>query len=550
MHSMGGVHVSALVREVILLSSPLRKLLTKEHVGTMARTTTTRTRRMLSRDSCWVVWSLRLCLVCVSASSSDHRHLEGQSVDYNNVVCPVSGEYLSGQTVNGFDPVRRYTEISGLALSTTQVAPDTNNPVMYVINDGNDDMTGSGARIGLYDSGTGERLITLDIPNTTYTNSYDWETLAVGPCGHVDDPEATCLYVADVGDNVARSTQGRRSDRTDKSPYRIIKLREPFIQDLDLDQDNTTISVLSILPFDYHHSSSPTKVADCEAIFVDSTGWGVGGAVGDLYLVTKWSTEDTALTRLFHFPSIVWKGEEQNEGSVLPFYSPIAVGNYDADESGVLGSLQEHQWTGADMTSDGTIIALSDYYGTSLFLRCPGATVAEALTGSHIQSCHRFNHSSPGQVETTALSADGTKLLQIPEGARPLMGWTSLVYSNNDIFLKSATRAESLYVCPQLEWVYWGEGDMYCRSKTNKDIKPDEWCYFAQYTLDVVFEQVDPPPTKPTSTSNGGNDPTQLADGRGAYQTNPPMASSACRSGHSWHNVLEACALVIMAVVM
>jgi hypothetical protein len=138
----------------------------------------------------------------------------------------------------------------------------------------------------------------------------------------------------------------------------------------------------------------------------------------------------------------------------------MAVGNYDKDDNVLLGSFQEHQWTGADMTKDGTVIALSDYDGTSLFLRCPGATVAEAVTGSHIRSCHRFNHSSPGQVETTNVTADGTNLLSIPEGARPRMGWTSLVYSSNDIFLRSATRAESLTVCPKLEWVYWGEGDM------------------------------------------------------------------------------------------
>jgi hypothetical protein len=35
-------------------------------------------------------------------------------------------------------------------------------------------------------------------------------------------------------------------------------------------------------------SSSPTKYCDCEAIFIDHTGWGDGGAKGDLYLLTKW----------------------------------------------------------------------------------------------------------------------------------------------------------------------------------------------------------------------------------------------------------------------
>ncbi|CAB9512797.1 expressed unknown protein [Seminavis robusta] len=420
-------------------------------------------------------------------------------LDASNVVCPVSGLTVARQSVNGKDYVRRYTEISGLALSTTQRAPGTNNTIMYVINDGRDD---SGGRIGVYDSGTGERLITLIIPNTTLPSSYDWEAMAIGSCGHTRDISRMCLYVADTGDNVARHSRGRRSDRTENDPYRIIKLKEPHIHTLPLDKDNVTIPILSILPFDYRHASSPTNFADCEAIFVDPTGWGAGGAIGDLYVVTKWSSDYQNRTRLFHIPAVAWVGERQDEDKVMPLYSPIVIGSYNPPKTGgPLGTILKHTWTGADITRDGTVIALSDYYGTSLFLRCPGARVAEALTGT-TQSCHRFYHPSSGQVETSAFNADGTKLLQIPEGSRPVMGWTTLLYQNHDIFLQAVSRSGTLHVCPKLEWVNWGEDEMYCRSKSDLSIKPDEWCYYSPYELDVVYEEVNPQPEKPAEGSN------------------------------------------------
>jgi len=81
----------------------------------------------------------------------DKDSYEWRNNDENNVVCPISKLIQGNVSINGFDPVRRYTEISGLAFSSIQVSPSTGNPIMYVINDGGGN---EGGRIGVYDSGT------------------------------------------------------------------------------------------------------------------------------------------------------------------------------------------------------------------------------------------------------------------------------------------------------------------------------------------------------------------------------------------------------------
>lgn len=153
-----------------------------------------------------------------------------------------------------------------------------------------------------------------------------------------------------------------------------------------------------------------------------------------------------------------------------PMYSPRAVGRYSSADD-----LLQTKWTGADLTKDGTVIALSGYDGTSLFLRCPGSTVAEALTGS-AQKCHSFYHPSPGQVETSAWNSDGTKHLEIPEGPRPTMGWTTMVYEKRDTLREQGISTSPL-VCPRLEWVVQKDLQKTCRTVDDQSPKPDAWCH-------------------------------------------------------------------------
>jgi len=336
--------------------------------------------------------------------------------------------------------------------------------------------------------------LTLVISNKTISTHYDWEALAVGSCGHIPSEGkvaelSSCIYIADVGDNVARNTNGKRTDRKATDPYRIIKIREPWLDQynassLGQNSDARLIPDADVytLIFDYGHASSPTDYSDCEAMLLDSVGWGFGGAPGDLYLVTKWNSDSIAFTRLIKIPVSAWAlPSEGNANAVfrngfsrqeLPErYSPRAVGSYFHDND-----LIGETWTGADMTRDGTVIALSSYFGTSLFLRCPGSTVAEALTGQS-RSCHSFPHPSPGQVETSAWTADGKHHFEIPEGPRAIIGKTKLLYDEDAI---GAT-------CPSLEWVVVDRQPTYCRAVDDQSIKPDDWCHHSSKAVPLVF---------------------------------------------------------------
>lgn len=79
----------------------------------------------------------------------------------------------------------------------------------------------------------------------------------------------------DAGDNQARTSNGKRG----RSNYQILKVREPRMDEYD-DNDKIPGSKMARLRFDYRHSSSPTNHADCEAMFLDHTGWGSDAEIG------------------------------------------------------------------------------------------------------------------------------------------------------------------------------------------------------------------------------------------------------------------------------
>jgi len=136
----------------------------------------------------------------------------------------------------------------------------------------------------------------------------------------------------------------------------------------------------SVLSFNYLDSTSPTKFCDCEAIFLDFTGWGDGDASkGDLYIVPKWGRgKANTLYRAFKVPASAWPTDF--DGSATTMYSPKAiVGSNNND--GIMGKTV----TSAEMSLDGTVIAVGTTTSTYLFLRCPGVSVAEALQA---QPCH------------------------------------------------------------------------------------------------------------------------------------------------------------------
>jgi len=221
--------------------------------------------------------------------------------------------------------------------------------------------------------------------------------------------EGSCLYIADTGDNLARTSKGEESERM--MPYRIIKMQEP---DWKMYSDDMVVpaSTIEVLEFDYLDPSSPTLVADSEAMFMDHTGWGEGKSIGDLYVVTKWDNRVTQTNnRVFYIPLSAWDNLDVT-------YSPAAIGGGNV----VLG----RRWTRADMGIDGTLIALGDVNATSLFTRCPGVSVEQSLLQA--TPCHTWNNPVEGQMETFTWTFDMSRNLQIAEGTQSPMQWTTMIY--------------------------------------------------------------------------------------------------------------------------
>jgi hypothetical protein len=134
-------------------------------------------------------------------------------------MCPTSVAFSNSTRITSADPVKRFNEISGLVMSPKIRGP-SKEPILYGINDG-----GGGNRLGVWDSATGERLLTFRIPSSVISN-IDWETIAIGSCG-VTGESKTCIYIGDTGDNRARVASGRKSRRGSRTSYRLLKIKEP-----------------------------------------------------------------------------------------------------------------------------------------------------------------------------------------------------------------------------------------------------------------------------------------------------------------------------------
>lgn len=339
-------------------------------------------------------YSLAIALLVLSV----HNYVSVEAQD-RQIVCPKVQSVDSSIDLQVSDPNKvDFTEISGLGFSPTLTGP-SGKPLIYVINDG-----GGGRRFGIYDSGTGIRLLSLRMPRSL-TLALDWESISVGSCGGAN-ASSSCIYIADVGDNVALDTGGTRTQHKERPGYPLYKVKEPNYVDF-ADNDVLPESYVTTLWFNYYHATSPTRYSDCEATLVDSVGWGQDGAPGDLYIVTKWGW-NSGLTRLFKIPARIWS-QAKADGSFV--YSPRAVGNYSA-----INGLSGVTWTRAESTLDGTVIALGTYYDQYLFLRCPGMTVADALAVPGTQYCETWPIAYwDSQFETIAWTPDGSSTLEISE---------------------------------------------------------------------------------------------------------------------------------------
>ena len=98
----------------------------------------------------------------------------------NEIICPQVASFDTSVNIDSYDPVARFNQISGIGLSSDYVS-DAGNPVLYGVSD-----IGGGNRLGIWDSVTGVRLVSLAMPepnNGTCTAAKDgFRTLFLCGC--------------------------------------------------------------------------------------------------------------------------------------------------------------------------------------------------------------------------------------------------------------------------------------------------------------------------------------------------------------------------------
>mmetsp|Transcript_40948 Transcript_40948/g.60131 ORF Transcript_40948/g.60131 Transcript_40948/m.60131 type:complete len:336 (-) Transcript_40948:134-1141(-) len=250
---------------------------------------------------------------------------------------------------------KRFIEVSYMAYSEQKYK---NHNVMWAGSDGKQN------ELSAVDLDTGKIIKTfhLDIEERG-----DWESMSLGPCS--SSGEEVCIYIGNVGNNKAQWCCEEYIDDQGNCEYgrdhvEVYKFVEP---DLSAQTSNRNVKV-STLILDYHHEDMPSSRADCETLFLDYTGDDAGGKQGDMYLVTKFPGAQH-LQRVVKVPVEIHEGlqkSEKIEFSVIPVGAPYLKG-------------YENYWTGGDMTTDGTMIALRDYWRVHFIPRPRTLSIGQAL---------------------------------------------------------------------------------------------------------------------------------------------------------------------------
>lgn len=214
------------------------------------------------------------------------------------------------------------------------------------------------------------------IVSLTGAKSIDWEDIAASS----DSTGEAFIYVGDIGDN--------RSRRDHVSVYRI---DEPAFGDTSERHDPKQLAVPAVR-FDFKYPDGPR---DAEAMFVerlDDEEW--------VYIIDKnWKLSGES--RLYR-------------GSVSGTPSGRSV---ELESLGKLTFPTGTLVTAADLSPDGSAIAVRAYGSEWLFERKAGESVANALTGSACEG----PAIAEAQGEAIAFSADSSTYLTIAEGAQPTL---------------------------------------------------------------------------------------------------------------------------------
>ncbi len=222
---------------------------------------------------------------------------------------------------------------------------------------------GSGVLWAHNDSGSEPRIYAMATDGSPLgavdvdARNVDWEDFAAGPGPGGD----TYLYLADIGDNLAR-----------RRHVTLYRFPEP---------DPAAGMVTGLESIDVTYPDGPS---DAEALLVDPS-------TGDAFIVTKmpgWG-------RIYEVPASAW-------GAASVVATDVGAAVLPRADSVI---------TGGDVSADGSVVALRTYGDVRLFARDPGSSVGEALTH---RSCFL---AAAEEDQGEAIAFDGTALLTVGEGA-------------------------------------------------------------------------------------------------------------------------------------
>ncbi len=246
-------------------------------------------------------------------------------------------------------------EISGIAVSAKN--PD----VVWVHND-----SGDTARIFAVDSKTGATLGTY---NLSGAKAVDWEDIELGPGPVKGQPY---IYVADIGDNAM-----------DRSSITIYRIAEPTVTGTASNPTTTTVSGV-----DTFHLAYPDGPHNAESFMVDPKS-------GEMVIVDKTSSGNP---QIYEAPGGLTSGSTTTLKDVGTM--PLGSGG---------GNLV----TAADVSSDGTEVAVRTYDHVLLYNRDPSEDIATVLEQ---QTPVQGPVPNEQQGEAIAFTPDGRGYVTTSEG--------------------------------------------------------------------------------------------------------------------------------------
>eukprot|EP00931_Biecheleriopsis_adriatica_P025630 TRINITY_DN1567_c0_g1_i1.p1 TRINITY_DN1567_c0_g1~~TRINITY_DN1567_c0_g1_i1.p1 ORF type:complete len:376 (-),score=83.20 TRINITY_DN1567_c0_g1_i1:78-1205(-) len=276
--------------------------------------------------------------------------------------CPATEPGISKGNVQ----TSQVNECSGLAASRT-------NPGKYWVNN---------------DSGAGPTLYAIDAYGKHWARlrvnggANDWEDVAAGP-----GPEEgkDYIYIADTGDNSRH-----------RGHVEIYRIEDP---EIPAGRDRNNDIWVDVQKFEITY---PDGAHDCEAMFIDQgPAAQAQGTAGRVYLIIKGEANNQDRR---------WKGGEVFWVD-LPKYSASGLQFHD---TGV--SIPVDWVTGADITTDGSLIAVRNYGEVLMWPRAHGTPVENNLA---IEGVCRVDKKDEQQGEAIAFGVQNDHYITVSEGKYP-----------------------------------------------------------------------------------------------------------------------------------